>query len=315
MIIKPVIIPLILLFVLLITPAAVVQAQETALPLCPAKPLYTITADFQNPSDVVAGRNNNVYVLDGVNNKVKVFDQQGKALFSFGRGGTVKGTFNFPLGIGIDSSDRIYVADSGNHRVQVFAPGGKYLFQFSTETQHKQIKPSDPTDVVVESRSNKCFVVDNDNHWILAYDLGTRKPLGIFGTMGMEKNEFRFPFFLDMDREGNLYVVEVINTRVQVLDSQGDYITAIGGWGVERGEFYRPKGVAVDAKNRVYVSDSYLEVIQVFDRDGTFLSILGNEENSIARFETPTGIFVDGEMRLYVVEMQANRIAVMQLLD
>ena len=292
-----------------------VQSQETSLPLCPMKHLYTITSDFQNPSDVVAGKNNKVYVLDGVNNRVKVFDQQGRDLFSFGGAGTGKGRFNFPLGIGIDSSDRIYVADSGNHRVQVFTPGGKYLSQFSTETQHQQIKPSDPTDVVVESRSNKCFVVDNDNHWIFTYDLGTRKPLGVYGTMGMEKNQFRFPFLLDMDKEGNLYVVEVINTRVQVLNNQGDYITAIGGWGVEKGEFYRPKGVAVDAKNRVFVSDSYLEVIQVFDRDGTFLSILGNEEGSIARFETPTGMFIDRQMRLYVVEMQANRVAVLQLPD
>jgi DNA-binding beta-propeller fold protein YncE len=294
-------------------PAAGLQAQEISLSLCPAKHLYTITSDFQNPSDVVAGKNNKVYVLDGVNNRVKVFNQQGTDLFSFGGAGTGKGRFNFPLGIGIDRADRIFVADSGNHRVQVFTPGGEYLFQFSTETQHRQIKPSDPTDVVVESRLNKCFMVDNDNHWIFAYDLGTRKPSGIYGTMGMEKNEFRFPFFLDMDQEGNLYVVEVINTRVQVLNPQGDYITTIGGWGVEKGEFYRPKGVAVDAKNRVFVSDSYLEVIQVFSRDGTFLSILGNEEGSIARFVTPTGIFIDQQMRLYVVEMQANRVAVMQL--
>ena len=313
MIFNPFIFSCILLSVFLVMPAAGLQAQEISLSLCPAKHLYTITSDFQNPSDVVAGKNNKVYVLDGVNNRVKVFNQQGTDLFSFGGAGTGKGRFNFPLGIGIDRADRIFVADSGNHRVQVFTPGGEYLFQFSTETQHRQIKPSDPTDVVVESRLNKCFMVDNDNHWIFAYDLGTRKPSGIYGTMGMEKNEFRFPFFLDMDQEGNLYVVEVINTRVQVLNPQGDYITTIGGWGVEKGEFYRPKGVAVDAKNRVFVSDSYLEVIQVFSRDGTFLSILGNEEGSIARFVTPTGIFIDQQMRLYVVEMQANRVAVMQL--
>lgn len=313
MIFNPFIFSFVLLYLFLVVPAADVEAQETSLPLCPAQHLYTITSDLRNPSDVVAGKNNKVYVLDGVNNRVKVFDQQGTGLFSFGGAGTREGTFDFPLGIGIDSSDRIYVADSGNHRVQVFTPGGKYLSHFSTETQHKQIKPSDPTDVVVDSGLNKCFVVDNDNHWIFAYDLGTRKPLGVYGTMGMEKNEFRFPFFLDIDQEGNLYVVEVINTRVQVLNTQGDYITTIGGWGVEKGEFYRPKGVAVDAKNRVFVSDSYLEVIQVFNRDGTFLSILGNEEGSIAKFVTPTGIFIDQQMRLYVVEMQANRVVVMQL--
>jgi DNA-binding beta-propeller fold protein YncE len=179
----------------------------------------------------------------------------------------------------------------------------------------QQIKPSDPTDVVVDSVASRCFVVDNDNHWILTYDLSKGKPLEVTGTMGMEKNEFRFPFLLDIDGDGNLYITEVINTRVQVLNTEGDYITTIGGWGVEKGEFYRPKGVAVDAKNRVFVSDSYLEVIQVFNRDGTFLAILGDEKGAIAKFETPTGIFIDDQSRLYVVEMLANRVVVLQLQD
>jgi DNA-binding beta-propeller fold protein YncE len=291
------------------------RAQEAPPPIFPAKHLYTITSDFQNPSDVVSGSNGKIYVLDGVNNKVKVFNRQGTLLFSFGGTGGGKGHFNFPLGIGIGVADRIYVADSGNHRVQIFSSEGKYLSQFSTETGQKQIKPSDPTDVVVDSAASKCFVVDNDNHWIFAYDLKRGKPIGVYGTMGMEKNEFRFPFLLDMDQEGNLYVVEAINTRLQVLNTEGNFITTIGGWGVEMGEFYRPKGVAVDTKNRVFVSDSYLGVIQVFDRDGTFRSILGDEKGGIARFETPTGIFIDKQMRLYVVEMLANRVRVLQLKD
>ena len=78
-----------------------VQAQDAPPPIFPAKHLYTITSDFQNPSDVVAGKNGKIYVLDGVNNKVKVFNQQGTFLFSFGETGTGKGQFNFPLGIGI----------------------------------------------------------------------------------------------------------------------------------------------------------------------------------------------------------------------
>ena len=160
-----------------------VEAQDAPPPIFPAKHLHTITSDFQNPSDVVAGKNGKVYVLDGVNNKVKVFNQQGTLLFSFGGTGAGKGQFNFPLGIGIGVADRIYVADSGNHRVQIFSSEGKYRSQFSTETQQKQKKLSDPTDVVVDSAAGKCFVVDNDNHWILAYDLKMGKSLGVYGTM------------------------------------------------------------------------------------------------------------------------------------
>jgi tripartite motif-containing protein 71 len=292
-----------------------VLAQPSVEPICSAKPLHTITANFNNPSDVVVGRNDQVYVLDGVNNKVKVFNQKGAFLFSFGETGTGKAAFSFPLGIGIDRADRIFIADSGNHRIQIFSPEGNYLSHFSTETTRKQIKPSDPTDVVVDSTAEKCYIVDNDNHWIFVYDLKKGEPITTYGTMGMEKREFRFPFLLDIDQQGNLYVVEVINTRVTVLAPDGKHISTIGGWGVEKGEFYRPKGVAVDPKKRIFVSDSYLGVIQVFDQDGNILCVLRDENRSVMKFVTPTGIFIDKQMRLYVAEMLANRVRVFQLQD
>jgi len=291
------------------------NAQETSTPILSTKPLITIQADFSQPSDVVVGNSGKIYVLDGVNNKIKVFNHKGTYLFSFGGAGKGKGKFNFPLGIGIDESDRIYVADSGNHRVQIFSPDGTYLSQFTTDTNMEGAKPSDPTDVVVNNTLKRCYVVDNDNHCILLYDLEKGVLLKTQGTMGMEKREFRFPFLLDIDQEGNLYIVDVINTRVKVLDPEGNYLTSIGGWGVEKGEFYRPKGVAVDSKNRVFVSDSYLGIIQVFDQDGRFLYILGDEKGSIIKFVSPTGLFIDKKMRLYVVEMFADRVRVLRLKD
>lgn len=293
------------------TPVA--NAQEVSVPIFKTQPLVSIQHSFRQPSDVVVGNNNHVYVLDGVNNKIKVFDRQGSYLFSFGRTGAGKGEFNFPLGIGIDDNDRIYVADSGNHRVQIFNPDGAYLSQFTTDTNKG--KPSDPTDVVVNSKRQICYVVDNDNHQIILYDLKKNAFLSTQGTMGMEKKEFRFPFLMDMDTEGNLYIVEVINTRVKVLDPEGNYRTNIGSWGVEKGEFYRPKGVAIDSKNRVFVSDGYLGVIQVFDQDGNFLSVLGDNKGNIIKFTTPTGLFIDAKMRLYVVEMLADKVRVLRLQD
>jgi len=279
------------------------------------KTLFTIQADFDHPSDVAVGNNGQIYVLDGVNNRVKVHSASGKQLFSFGEAGTGAGTFKFPLGLGVDKEGRIYVADSGNHRVQVFSPEGKFLSQFSTDVSPNMIKPSDPTDVAVNSTLNRCYVVDNDNHHVIIYDLQKMAALKIMGTMGMEKEEFRFPFLIDIDSKGNIYIVEVINTRVQVFDPDGSFISTIGDWGVEKGEFYRPKGVAVDGTGRVLVSDSYLGVIQAFDQEGRLLAIIGDEKGSVKKFKTPTGIFIDKKQRLYVVEMLADRVQIMELQD
>ena len=306
--------PLLITVLLGFVPLTYAQVADDV-PVLRSKNLFVIKSNLSQPSDVVSANEGNIYVLDGVNNRVKVFSRKGAYMFAFGKAGTGDGEFSFPLGIGIDDESRIYIADSGNHRVQIFNHDGKYLSQFSTDSGKKGYKPSDPTDVVVSSKLKRCYVADNDNHCIVLYSLEEKKIINLCGTMGMEKREFRFPFQLDMDSDGKLYIVEVINTRVKVLDYDGSYISNIGGWGVEHGQFYRPKGAAVDSEGRLFVSDSYLGVVQVFNTNGEFLYVLGDEKGNILKFETPTGLFVDSRMNLYVVEMVSNSVRVLSLMD
>ena len=118
-----------------------------------------------------------------------------------------------------------------------------------------------------------------------------------------------------MDKYSTLYVVDVLNTRVQAINHEGRAMAYIGKWGVDRGQLYRPKGVTIDKKDRIYVSDSYLGVIQIFKRYRKFLGVLGNKMGEMLRFKTPTGIDVDDDLRLYIVEMIQNRVSVYQILD
>jgi len=280
-----------------------------AIKLTYVKHLFDITDNFNQPSDIAVSAKGLIYVVDGVNNKIKVFDQNGKLLFKFGKKGSLHGQFNFPLGIDIDASGKVYIADSGNHRIQVFTPAGDYISQIKVPP--KDNVPSDPTDVVVNESENRLLVADNDNHYILSYDLSTGKLVSTYGSPGMEKREFRYPFLMASDTSNYIYIVDVINTRVQVLNPDGKFVTIIGGWGVEKGRFFRPKGVAVDTNDRVYVSDGYMGVIQVFQSTGGFYSAIGDRDSkSVKKFVTPTGLFVDSNNRLYVVEMFAGKVSV-----
>jgi DNA-binding beta-propeller fold protein YncE len=270
---------------------------------------FDIAHKLKEPSDVAVSKSGRIYVVDGVNNRVVVFNKEGRQIFSFGEKGAQKGRFLFPLGIDVDSAGNVYVADSGNHRVQIFNASGGYKAQIKIPTRDGI--PSDPTDIAVDAGRNRMYVADNDNHYILVYDATTLELLDTYGAPGMEKREFRYPFFMTLDDNNYLYIVDVINTRVQVLNPDGKFVMIIGGWGVERGEFFRPKGVAVDRNNRVYVSDGYLGVIQVFRSTGEFYSAVGDTtEGKVKKFNTPAGIFIDDNNRLYVVEMFANRISV-----
>ncbi len=61
-----------------------ILAQTPSVPVIPARHLYDLEADFLYPSDVAVGAGGRVYVADGVNGQVKIFDSAGKFLSSFG---------------------------------------------------------------------------------------------------------------------------------------------------------------------------------------------------------------------------------------
>lgn len=271
--------------------------------------LYDITFDMSQPSDVAVSKSGQIYIVDGVNNRVVVSNKKGRVLFAFGEKGSGKGQMLFPLGIFVDSAGSVYVADSGNHRIQIFDAFGEYRSEINIPPFEGV--PADPTDLTVDTSSKRVFIVDNNNHHILVYDLDSMKLLDTYGTPGMEKREFRYPFLMSSDKDNYLYIVDVINTRVQVLNRDGKFVQFIGGWGVEKGEFFRPKGVAVDRNKRVYVSDGYMGVIQVFKPDGEFDSVLSSsDEGMVKKFNKPVGIHIDEHNRLYVTEMFANRVSV-----
>jgi len=271
--------------------------------------LFEITDQLNQPSDVAVSKDGQIYVVDGVNNRIRIFNSQGSPVSAFGTEGAGEGEFKYPLGIDIADSGRIYVADSGNHRVQIFDRAGGFVAQIKLSATKNH--PADPTDLAVDETRNRCYIVDNDNHRILVYDLSNLRLLDSYGTAGTDKRAFRYPFLIALDKEKYLYIVDVINTRVQVLNPEGLFVNFIGGWGVEKGEFFRPKGVAVDKNSRVYVSDSYTGVVQIFKSTGDFYAAVGEPANGkVKKFKTPVGIFIDHRDRLYVVEMFANKVGV-----
>jgi DNA-binding beta-propeller fold protein YncE len=280
--------------------------------LIEVQPLFEVREHLNQPSDVAVSNDGRIYVVDGVNSKIRIFEQGGQLVSSFGGLGAKNGQLRFPLGIDLDRSGTVYVADTGNHRVQIFSPQGNFIAKI--DIPPGKTKPADPTDVAVDEVRKRCYVVDNDNHRILSYNLENMKLIGSYGAPGSEKRNFNYPFLMALDKDNYLYVVEVINTRVQILNPEGLFVNFIGGWGVETGEFYRPKGVALDKQNRIYVSDSYLGVIQVFDPTGSFYAALGDPRTQkVKKFRTPAGLFIDRLNRLYVVEMLANKVSVFRL--
>ncbi len=262
------------------------------------------------PSDLAIGPKGDIYLVDGVNNRIVVTNSDGDPQFTFGNFGNKPGEFQYPMGIDIAKSGRVFIADTRNHRIQAFNPDGTFLYMFPVKTSDGE-KPAAPVDVLALDRKNYLYVSDKENHKIKVHtqDGGFVFEWGGFGEV---RGKFRYPGILAVNEFNQIFVVDVLNTRIQEFDPDGNFITEIGTWGVSPGELFKPKGVTVDKAGRVFISDSFMGCIQVFTDLGGFLGVVC-EKGTKREFTTPVGVAFDAGNRLHVVEMRKNRIRILKV--
>ena len=59
-------------------------------------------------------------VCDSGNNRIQVFELNGKFVGKFGKKGSELGEFNIPSSLAVLSNGQIVVSEQGNHRIQMF---------------------------------------------------------------------------------------------------------------------------------------------------------------------------------------------------
>lgn len=129
-----------------------------------------------------------------------------------------------------------------------------------------------------------------------------------WGSKGAGSGQFDEPQGLAVDQEGEVYVTDAGNCRVQVFSSDGKFVRAWGSCGNGQGQFRKPLDIAIGPQGFVYVADFDLDRVQVFDRDGTFKSAWGRPGKKLGEFSAPTGITVDASGTVYVVEFYGDRV-------
>ena len=97
------------------------------------------------------------------------------------------------------------------------------------------------------------------------------------------------PRNLAVAANGDLYVVDSGNHRVQVFDRDGRYLRGWGSFGSEPGQFNEPWGITVDDQF-VYVADTWNHRIQKFSLNGQFVLAFG-VSGVPATGETGAGLF------------------------
>ena len=96
--------------------------------------------------------------------------------------------------------------------------------------------------------------------------------------------------------------------RIQILDSDGNYISQFGSTGVNALQFSRVKGISISV-DRVVIADHENNRIQIVTTGGSFQQEIGQFGGGDSQFSNPSGVVFNGE-KLFVVDSGNNRVQV-----
>jgi hypothetical protein len=126
------------------------------------------------------------------------------------------------------------------------------------------------------------------------------------GSSGSGNNQYNDPVQSAVAANGNLYVLDRGNNRVQVLDGNGNFQFAFGSAGGGPGQFQTPEGIAISPNNYVYVVDAGHYKVQAFDLSGVWQFEFGSQGAGNGLFLSPVGVAVNSLGQVYVSE--SNRV-------
>ena len=192
--------------------------------------------EFNAPSDVIVGKNGDIFVADGhaapggaaeehlltgikSNARIMKFDKTGKFLKTWGKMGSAQGEFDQPHSLAFDSKGRLFVADRSNNRIQIFTQDGQFVEEW------KQF--SRPSGVYID-KHDRLYVADSESKEAQGYGFNPGHPRGI--RIGSAKDGKVIAFIPEpthdtgatsgaegvaADAKGNVYGAEVLSKSVR----------------------------------------------------------------------------------------------------
>lgn len=224
-----------------------------------------------------------LYVADTGAGGLAIFDlvQQRFSLLT----GTGAGRFKRPINIRIDADGTRYVTDSGRDQILIYDRDDRFVRAYGVEGQFR------PIDIAIAGE--RLYVADILHHQIHVLDKATGRPLFRFGKAGSGAGELFHPTNLALGPDGDIYVVETSNFRVQRFTAEGKPVRTYGSVGSTLGSFARPKGIAMDKAGRLLIGDAAFQNVQIFDNSGKLLLYFGQTEGRTDGLALPAGVTID----------------------
>ena len=205
-----------------------------------------------------------------------------------------------PSGIALNSKQQLLVAEEGR-KVTVFDRKGKKV---QTITSEKLLRPNG----VAVDKDDNIYVSNIDNSSLLKFSK-EGKLMKVVGRKGTRPGEFSNPDMIKIIND-KLYVCDFGNNRVQILNTELEYVNSFGCYGDGDGQFTNPNDIAQDRAGTLYVSDTNNNRVQVFDCKGQFLSTFSKKGAASEQLSYPCGICVGSDQLVYVSDNKNKCVSV-----
>jgi len=268
----------------------------------------TVKNDINKPF-AVSAYGDRIYVSDTGFSYVVVIDTKERKVSFLGTSG--RAILRKPFGVAAAADGTIYVADGELKSIYAFDQNGELLSAFGNAGEFAR-----PTGLAVNGGLGRLYVCDTGANAVFAYSLKGERLFEF--KKGSEPGDgyFNSPTHIAVDRRnGNIFVADMNNFRVQVFDKDGVYLRKFGQLGDNPGDFSRPKGIAVDSEGHVYVADAAFNNFQIFDDMGKLLLSIGSMGQGPGQFVLPGGMYADDKDRIYVADTINRRIEVFQYMS
>ena len=136
-----------------------------------------------------------------------------RPIIAVGEEGQAPGELWFPQGVAIDeNTNMIYVAEwFGSHRVSIFSETGAFIDTFSHEDMRA------PWGIAIH-RDN-LYVTDTRAHAVFRFKIeADMRLVAKLGSEGSGMGQFDYPFGLTVSPNGDVFVADSANNRIQILD-------------------------------------------------------------------------------------------------
>ena len=235
-----------------------------------------------------------VYVADPVHRCLQAFDAGGELLFTFGGDADLQE----PGDLVVDSKGDVYVLDPPSDAVVHFTADGQFVARFG-----ESLRLFRPRGIGLD-RFDRLYIADTGGSRVLVVSTAGEE-LASWGGPGAGPGQFNQPTDVAVGPDGQVYVADTFNQRVQWLDADGAYL---GEWLIQPANTYDSPHLVVSPAHVLYVTSPEESHVLAYDLAGRFLGQFGGPGAGPGQFLKPVAIAVDAAGRLYVTDPLQGRV-------